>query len=123
MVEHKRELPVAWFASSRTACRFARIRSVMLENDWGAGDTGLCFPRFELVLRPGGVDASEGSRESGAPECAISRARPSPGGLVCVVVRRTYAAWGWEGVRYRVEAEDAVRLYCEELSADITATP
>jgi hypothetical protein len=41
------------------------------------------------------------------------------GGAICRVLVSDVGAWGWEGVRYVVEAEDSVKFYCEDLLADV----
>jgi hypothetical protein len=41
------------------------------------------------------------------------------GGAMCRLVVSDIEAWGWEDVRYRIEAEDSLTFYCRGLSADV----
>jgi hypothetical protein len=120
VVEDDSETLVPHFDALKPA-RFVRIVRVTIENDTRGTPGDLLFPRLEILVRPDHENAAEYLRVrcSGVRDLVIEDVT---GGRFCHLTASDIAAWGWEGLRYRIEAEDSLRFYCEDLVADVIAS-
>ena len=102
--------------------RFVRIVRLTIENDGGVNagvfQMGLPIARFELVLRPEDASSSEVLRVRcvGVRDLVVENVT---GGAVCRLQVSYIEARGWEGIRYSVEVEDSLKLYCQDLTIDV----
>jgi hypothetical protein len=116
VVERTEGIVVPWFDALEPQ-RFVRLLSLSVENDGDVTDRAhRRFPRLDLVL--GTSDASEVLRI----RCSALTGQLKIGnvtGSMCHLVVRDIEAWAWEGIRYSVEAEDVLKFYCQEMSAQV----
>jgi hypothetical protein len=86
-------------ASSRWACPIAHL---------------------ELLLRPDDEYAAEVLRVrcSGVRDLVFENVTS---GAICRLFAYDIGAWGWEALRYTIEAEDSLKFHCQDLVADVTA--